>query len=214
MRSISSNCEAFRRRPRKETRPPRRRSEKRKSVAAVWSTRPARSIVSRCRPIRARTSRTVRPPRSERPRRWSRRTGAAGAASSRSQALRRPFSGRHVAARADRFATSRVVSSRGSMAGHRSVPVDAWRSGHDGLEEISWDAPVRRSHFQTETQSAQRSIRKCSFTFATICGSVSLSTVSISTVRPDNVLDRLRRSLSSSFASPGPKIRRALGCPS
>ena len=62
-------------------------------VAAAWSTRPARNIVSRGRQIRTRTWRTVRPPRCGRQRRWSRRTGAAGAASSRSQALRRPFSG-------------------------------------------------------------------------------------------------------------------------
>src|SRR4030095_11640615 len=58
----------------------------------------------------------------------------------------------------------------------------------------------------------QRSIRKCSFTLATICGSVSLSAVSISTVHSENVLDRLRRSLSSSLASPGPEIQNSSGC--
>ena len=52
-----------------------------KGAAAAWSTRPARSIASRCRAIRARTLRTARRPKCGRPRRWSRRTGAAGAAS-------------------------------------------------------------------------------------------------------------------------------------
>ena len=60
----------------------------------------------------------------------------------------------------------------------------------------------------------QRTIPKCSFTFATTCGLVSLSAVSMSTVHSDNALNRLRRSFNSSFASPGPNIRRASGSPS
>ena len=65
----------------KRNRPPRRRAEEPKGVAAAWSTHAARNIVSRCRRIRARTLRTVRRPRCGRQRRWSRRTGAAGAGS-------------------------------------------------------------------------------------------------------------------------------------
>ena len=55
--------------------------------------------------------------------------------------------------------------------------------------------------------SPQRAIPKCSFTFATICGSVSLSVVSMPMVRSECAVERRRRSLSSSLASPGPKIK-------
>jgi hypothetical protein len=43
---------------------------------------------------------------------------------------------------------------------------------------------------------------------------LSLSVVSTPTIRSESALERLRRSLSSSLASPGPKIRRASTCPS
>jgi len=56
-----------------------------------------------------------------------------------------------------------------------------------------------------------RAIPKCSFTFATICGSVSVSVVSMPTMRSHSPLERPMRSLSCSLASPGPKIRRASG---
>ena len=93
----------------------------------------------------------------------------------------------------------RVVQS-GSFL--KPNPTD-WRRVPPGV-------PVGR--FQAERPSAQRSIRRCSFTLAIICRSGSLSAVSMSSVRSENTLDRLRRSSNSSLASPGPKIRRASGC--
>ena len=56
------------------------RPDEAEHAVAASSTRPGRHIVRPCRPIPAPTVRTVRRPKCARQRRWSRHTGAAGAA--------------------------------------------------------------------------------------------------------------------------------------
>jgi hypothetical protein len=95
-----------------------------------------------------------------------------------------------------------------SVAGERYVvsmfgAISDWVNN---IEAAHGDAAISHGGRQ-RVRTSQRAIPKCSFTLATICGSVSLSVVSTPMLRSECALERPSRSLSSSLASPGPRIK-------
>ena len=95
------------------------------------------------------------------------------------------------------------------------APRDGGREPARSARTARGAAPPRRRSVRVHCSSVPSSVieldvfqltmPKCSFTFATICGSVSLSTVSISTVHPVNAFDRLRRFLQFQFGLTRPE---------